>query len=427
MTERPFLLDVSRLVWRSWSRRLATGIDRVCYAYLRHFADRSLAVVQYRGVARVLTPRHSDELFAALVLPDHQFRAQLAMLAPRALAFAHRRIDGRGAFYFNVGHTDIDLAGLLDWTRRNNVKPIYLIHDLIPLTHSEFCRTEAIERHRGRVINALFSAAGVIANSHATASELEKFGRNHGIPIPPITSAWLAGADLGSPGVVPIKTGRHFVCVGTIEGRKNHFMLLQIWQRLVERLGSAAPKLVLVGQRGAEAIHVQNMLERGRGIQDHVLILSHCGDAELGQWVRSARAMLLPSFAEGFGLPVVEAMALGTPVIASDLACFREIGSGIPTLLDPIDAISWEQAILSFLDHCPERDRQMRLLKDYVAPTWDGHFEQIEEWLDQLRALPRSFGAMPHPRGEAGGQLLRPIDVEALKPAADGRQVLQKE
>ena len=168
-------------------------------------------------------------------------------------------------------------------------------------------------------------------------------------------------------------------------------------------------------------------LERGRGIRDHVLILSHCGDAELGQWIRSARAMLLPSFAEGFGLPVVEAMALGTPVIASDLACFREIGCGIPTLLDPIDAISWEKAILSFLDECPERARQLRMLKDYVAPTWDGHFEQIEEWIDELRALPRSFGARSHPRGNADGFQLRPIDVEALKLAADGRKGLQND
>ena len=384
MVDHPFLLDVSRLIWRSWSRRLPTGIDRVCYAYLENFADRALAVVQHRGIARVLTPRHSGELFEALRLPDSEFQTRLAMLAPRALAMAPRRIDGKGAFYLNVGHTDIDLASLPNWTRRNNVKPIYLIHDLIPLTHAEFCRTEAIERHRGRVINALFSAAGVIANSRATAAELEVFGRSNGIAMPPVTAAWLAGAPLTSPDVVPIKVGRHFVCVGTIEGRKNHFMLLQVWQRLVERLGNAAPKLVLIGQKGAEAGHVQNMLDRGKGMRDHVVLLSHCEDAELGHWISSARALLLPSFAEGFGLPVIEAMALGTPVIASDLPCFREIGCGIPTLLDPIDAVSWEQMILSFLDNGPERARQVRLLQSYQAPTWKAHFAQIESWLETL-------------------------------------------
>jgi glycosyltransferase involved in cell wall biosynthesis len=309
---------------------------------------------------------------------------------------AARSIDGCGAFYINVGHTDIDLTRLLNWSRRSNVKPIYLIHDLIPLTHSEFCGVEAIERHRGRVINALFSAAGVIANSRATAGELEAFGRDHGIPLPPILSAWLAGAELASPQVVPLKTGGHFVCVGTIEGRKNHFMLLKVWQRLVSRLGPSAPKLVLIGQNGAEAGHVQNLLGRGSGLRDHVEILSRCADEELGQWIGSARALLLPSFAEGFGLPVVEALALGTPVIASDLPCFREIGQGIPTLLDPLDAIAWERMILSFLDHSPERSRQLRMLKTYEQPTWGAHFEHVGNWLAQLKSLPRSFGAVPH-------------------------------
>ncbi len=421
MIDRPFLLDVSRLVWRSWSRRLPTGIDRVCYAYLQNFAERALAVVQHRGVARVLTPRHSDELFETLQMPDTDFRARLAALAPRALACAPRRIDGQGAFYLNVGHTDIDLASLPDWTRRSNVKPIYLIHDLIPLTHSEFCRSEAIERHHGRVVNALRSAAGVIANSRATASELEAFGRSNGISMPPITAAWLAGAQLSSPDVVPIRAGGHFVCVGTIEGRKNHFMLLQVWQRLVARLGHAAPKLVLIGQKGAEAGHVQNMLDRGKGVRDHVVMLSHCEDAELGHWISSARALLLPSFAEGFGLPVIEAMALGTPVIASDLPCFREIGCGIPTLLDPIDAVSWEQMILSFLDHGPERTRQLRMLSHYVAPTWSDHFSQIEDWLDNLASLPCAFGALPHPYAEA----YRVVDPAGLKPLIGGRHALQ--
>lgn len=424
MVERPYLLDVSRLVWRSWSRRLPTGIDRVCYAYLHNFAERSLAVVQHRGVARVLTARHSDELFAALQLPDAAFRAQLASIAPRALALAPRRIDGRGAFYLNVGHTDIDLASLPDWTRRSNVKPIYLIHDLIPLTHAEFCRTEAVERHRGRVMNALFSSAGVIANSRSTADELESFGRSHGIPIPPITASWLAGANLGSSDVVPIKAGQHFVCVGTIEGRKNHFMLLQIWQRLVERLGRAAPKLVLIGQKGAEAGHVDNMLDRGRGIRDHVMILSHCEDAELGRWISSAQALLLPSFAEGFGLPVVEAMALGTPVIASDLPCFREIGCGIPTLLDPLDAISWERMIVSFLENGPEKARQQRMLASYSPPTWGTHFAQVEGWLEELRALPRSFGAMPHPRANGERPIYRSASPAPFPPVVEGQHAL---
>jgi glycosyltransferase involved in cell wall biosynthesis len=397
MLERELLLDVSRLIWRSWSRRLATGIDRVCYAYVDNFRDRAQAVFQYRGIPRVMSPRHSDELFDLLLGPDEEFRGRLAGLAARALPSMRSQVDGRGAYYFNVGHTDIDLDRLVDWTARNNLRPIYMVHDLIPLTHSEFCNPQAVGRHRGRVVNALSSACGIVTNSEASAHELRNFAAEEGIRMPPVIAAWLAGAEFKFSSAIPFKAGRHFVCVSTIEGRKNHFMLLQVWRRLAERLGSATPKLVIIGQRGAQASHVEGMIERCESIQDHVVTLSHCPDEELGRWISTARALLLPSFAEGFGLPVIEALQLGTPVIASDLPCFREIGEGIPTLLDPIDALGWERTVTSFLDNCPERTRQLRLLQDYRAPSWSDHFGKLEGWLDVLP----TFANAPSGRSEA--------------------------
>lgn len=391
MLERELLLDVSRLIWRSWSRRLATGIDRVCYAYLDNFRDRAQAVIQYRGVPRILTARHSDELFDLLLGPDEGFRSRVVALAVRALPATRSRVDGRGAYYFNVGHTDIDLDRLVDWTARNDLRPIYMVHDLIPLTHSEFCNPRAIGRHRGRVVNALHSASGIVTNSEASARELRAFAAAEGLHTPPVIAAWLAGAEFQYPSTIALKAARHFVCVSTIEGRKNHFMLLQVWRRLAERLGSATPKLVIIGQRGAQASHVESMLERCDSIRDHVLTLSHCPDDELGRWMGTARALLLPSFAEGFGLPVIEALQLGTPVIASDLPCFREIGEGIPTLLDPLDALGWERTITGFLENCPERSRQLHMLKDYRAPSWNAHFAKVEPWLAKLSRSESGF------------------------------------
>lgn len=381
MIERPVLLDVSRLIWRSWSRRLSTGIDRVSYAYLRHFQDRAQAVVQYRGVARIMSARHSDQLFEMLD-PDNDFRGKLLRFAPGGLAAARSRLNCRGAFYVNVGHTEIDLERLSLWTRRNQLRPIYMIHDLIPLTHSEFCNPRAVGRHRGRVTKAIESASGIIANSEATAQELRAFAAAEGLSMPPTIAAWLAGAELQPPSAIPL--ARHFVCVSTIEGRKNHFTLLQIWRRLAERLGSATPKLIIVGQKGAQASHVEGMIERCEVIRGHVIVLSNCSDEELGRWIGTAIALLLPSFAEGFGLPMVEAFQLGTPAIASDLPCFREIGQGIPTLIDPLDAMSWQKAIESFLENCPERRRQLDLLRNYLAPSWDDHFAKVERWLSTL-------------------------------------------
>lgn len=384
MLERDFALDVSRLVWRSWSRRLATGIDRVCYAYLENFRSRSQAVVQYRGKPRILSAKHSDALFEILPESDETFRKKLLALAPVALANSRSALNCRGAFYLNVGHTDIDLDPLMRWVDACGLRSIYLIHDLIPLTHSEFCNPSSVSRHRGRVTNALAHASGIITNSDASTRELERFAVAEGLRRPPVISAWLAGPQLENPGVIPFNAQPHFVCVGTIEARKNHYLLLQIWRKLVERLGAAAPRLVIIGQKGAQASHVESMLDRCAAIQGHVTTLPSCSDEELARWMGTARALLLPSFAEGFGLPLIEALQIGTPVIASDLPCFREIGEGIPTLLDPLDAASWEQTITAFLENGPDRSRQLRLLRDYRAPSWKSHFDSVEAWLATL-------------------------------------------
>ena len=200
MLKREFALDVSRLVWRSWSRRLATGIDRVCYAYLENFRDRAQAVVQYRGVQRVLSVEHSERLFDMLLDDDEKFKAKLLALAPRALACGKTKLDGNGAFYINVGHTDVDLDRLVRWVGESRLRAIYLIHDLIPMTHSEFCNPSSVNRHRGRVTNAITHAAGIITNSEASTRELERFAELEGLRTPRSWAPrWPRSSPPGSP------------------------------------------------------------------------------------------------------------------------------------------------------------------------------------------------------------------------------------
>src|SRR5205823_1812943 len=127
-----------------------------------------------------------------------------------------------------------------------------------------------------------------------------------------------AAADAPIRAAVP-----YFVVLSTIEPRKNHELLLRLWQRLAERHGAAAPRLVLVGHRGWENDAVFKLLDSLRGNSPHVVECPDLDDAALAAVLRGARALLSPSFAEGFGLPVVEALALGTPAIASDIAAHR--------------------------------------------------------------------------------------------------------
>jgi glycosyltransferase involved in cell wall biosynthesis len=378
------LLDVTRLIWRQWTGRISTGIDRVCNAYLHHYADRAQAVILHRGIHCILTPYHSHKLFDLLRGPDAEFRTGLIRLAPQALLKGSRIINGDRRYYLNVGHTDFDLDTHVEWTKRCDLRSVYMVHDLIPLTHSEFSSPHAIKRHRGRVINALRHASGILTNSEASAQDLRAFAEVQKLPIPPILASWLAGETLTKSDTTPIQREPYFVCVGTIEGRKNHFMLLQIWRRLALRLGSSTPRLVIIGQSGIQASHVTDMLARCEIIRPHVTVLKGCEDTELGSWIAGSRALLMPSFAEGFGLPVVEALEIGTPVIASDIPCFREIGQGIPMLLDPVDTIAWEKAIQLFGHNSHERQHQMLALGLYRPRRWPDHFAAVDSWLTHL-------------------------------------------
>jgi glycosyltransferase involved in cell wall biosynthesis len=386
MTERSVLLDVTRLISRSWTRRLPTGIDRVCSAYLDWFGDRARAVVQHRGIFRVLTFHHSQRLFEMLRGADLPFRRRLLNFAPKAYRDGEATIEGSGAIYLNVSHTDFDLSSHVRWVERCGLRSSYLIHDLIPITHADLCRPRAVARHRGRVTNALQSAAGIIVSSKTVASELATFAYREGLPLPPVIASPLAGAELTPPPDPVTLTPQYFVCVGTIEKRKNHQMLLDVWKRLIRTRGKAAPTLIIIGQSGGSSDEIWNRLKNDYVLQRHVRVLSRCSDAELAVWIAGAQAVLMPTLAEGFGLPLVESLRLGTPVIASDLPCFREIGMGIPTLLDPMDAKSWEYTLLHFGESHPERRRQLRQMSAYQAPSWSDHFADIENWLFDLPA-----------------------------------------
>ena len=394
-TEREFLLDVSRLVWRVWRGGHPTGIDRVCLAYLEHFGLRSQAVVQRRGVQLVLSPKHSDRLFEILRTPGPSRQLDLLALAAIASPSVLRTRARRGAIYLNVGHTGLNETSLPRWIARNRLRAVYLIHDLIPLTHPQFCRDGEADRHSIRMQNVLASAAGVIGNSQATLDEFYAFAREVGAAPPPSTVALISGCPAAHE-AAPRKLPRpHFVALGTIEGRKNHELLLNVWRSLVAELGQMTPILLIIGRRGWKAEQVFSQLDRLGELQGHVQEISDCEDEELEQLVAGARALLMPSFAEGFGLPVIEALPLGTPVIATDLAVYREIAGSIPAFLDPNDAAAWKRTITAYAGEDPDRKRQLAAARTYKAPDWPAHFANVEVWLSSLaaddRSLPRSF------------------------------------
>ena len=337
-------------------------------------------MVQHEKFRRILDEQSSQQLFRLLDNPGRHFKISLIFGALRNAA--HLNGQGEGRPYLNVGHTGLNSPQFRTWVSSANVRPIYMVHDLIPITHPQFCRQGEDSRHRDRMSTVLRTAAGVIGNSKATLEELANFARTTKLKMPPSHAAWLGSEILPKARGANSPSLATFVTLGTIEARKNHIMLLRIWSRLIERLGREAPQLVIIGGRGWEAEPTFELLDR---LSDHVVELNHCSDVELAAYLSSARALLFPSLAEGYGLPLIEALGAGVPVLASDLPVFREIAGDIPMYLDPGDENGWEAAILDYMNpDSISRTGQLERMRSFHRPDWKSHFEGVESWLDGL-------------------------------------------
>ena len=324
------LIDISRLLHRRLTGRLPTGIDRVSLEYIRHYANDARAVLSLGRFSGVLSPADSARAFSILLDPAVDATAAAWRLILRAFFWNWVSPDVAGCFLFNTGHFGLDNKHHADLLRRRGARPIFLVHDLIPLTHPEYCRRGERDRHVARMRNAIAMGRGIIANSQNTLDELNGFSAAAGLRLPPAVVAPLApGLPRMAAGPRPMAQP-YFVVLGTIEPRKNHILLLHLWRSLVEKLGNDAPRLVIIGQRGWECENVVDLLERCGTLRGYVFERSDCTDEQLVTYLHHAQALLFPSFIEGYGLPLVEALELGVPVIASNLPVFREFAADVP-------------------------------------------------------------------------------------------------
>ncbi len=181
------------------------------------------------------------------------------------------------------------------------------------------------------------------------ARRLGQFAAENGRADLPIRVARLpVAAAFSAPVAAPAELDgvNYFVVCGTIEPRKNHLMLLNLWRELAR--DAAPPKLVIVGKRGWLNGNVVELLERSLALRPHVIEAGGLSTPGLRRLLAGARALLMPSLGEGFGLPVAEALAAGAPVIASDIEAFREVGGDAPDYVHPLDGLGWLQAVRDF-------------------------------------------------------------------------------
>ncbi len=271
--------------------------------------------------------------------------------------------------------------------RREQAKLICLVHDLIPIEFPEYARPNGAALHRARIATMAELASGLITNSEATRVSLRRHLEHSGHQ-PLIDVAHLGTHPVTRHTDIPNAGTRepYFICIGTIEPRKNHLLLLNIWRRMVEEHGAdAVPRLVIVGRRGWENEQIIDMLERCPALRGRVDEHAGLPDQAMAQLLGHARALLLPSFAEGFGMPVTEALGVGVPVICSDLPALREAGGAVPDYLDPLDGSAWIRIVQDYArPGSPRRAAQIDRLAHWEAPGWEDHIAILLNLIDRV-------------------------------------------
>jgi glycosyltransferase involved in cell wall biosynthesis len=274
-----------------------------------------------------------------------------------------------------------------DWLRQRECQPVVFIHDLIPIEYPEYSHPREKALHERRLENALRHSRGIVVNSQCTESAVKRFAKRAKLPVPPIQVAPLAH-DLPQrvAEALPAEIRKpYFLVLGTIEPRKNHLLLLTLWRELARRYGDNTPQLVVVGRRGWECEQVVDLLERCEAIHPHLVERNNATDSEVATLVSKARALLMPSFAEGFGIPVLESLSLGTPVISSPLPAIREFAGDIPDYAEPYDGARWLEWVESHLDEAsPVRLAQLHRMQGFRDTTWPEHFRLVGEFLESL-------------------------------------------
>lgn len=272
--------------------------------------------------------------------------------------------------YYNVGHSNLT-DRVLGAIKRAGHDINVLIHDVIPLEFPQYQRPGTVEPFRHKIRRAQKFSDLLIYNSADTQFRTESIMARWGAVPPGIVAHLGTKIPVPDPGQLPDglpPRGPYFITVGTIEPRKNHAFLLDVW----ESLDPDAPPLLICGGRGwnNDAVFARlDALDPDGPVRE----VTGLSDAALAALVQGAAGALFPTHAEGFGLPPLEALLLGTRVLCNDLDVLREFLGYMPVYASVSDQYHWEETIRSWSEDAGVGKVQA----GYSGPTWNDHFNIV--------------------------------------------------
>ncbi len=311
-------------------------------------------------------------------------------LASRTTALKTKKILGMHRSYPNWRAGDVFVISGATWDSidatslekivvEQGVKLVAIIADMIPvLFPHHFEDVDAVDSFTRFAACVARHGSLAVSISQSTKQDFDSFAASIGVQ-PQRSEVIYLGAepstDVNSrPDNLPLSIvpGEFVVSVSTIQVRKNHQLLYQLWRRFAEEGRTDIPRLVLIGSRGWLTSDLRRMIATDPLVQNSITVLNHVSDDQLAWLYEHCRFSLYPSFYEGWGLPIVESLHRAKPCIASSTSSMPEASQGLALHLDPLDFRQWYEAIVQWSNHPAElATAAERIRKHFRHRSWD--------------------------------------------------------
>lgn len=285
---------------------------------------------------------------------------------------------------------DILISVGLDWDqpyyrkfyyfrKKLGLRVVTCCYDLIPVIYPQFCIGPVAARFGSYFIELADGSDLILCISEQSEKDLKNFLHDAGAASPD-TLVFQLGDSIpaGNQEVHQSEVARlceepFVLFVSTVERRKNHEVLYKAYHRLCdEGKKSLLPKMVFVGMKGWGVDDLLNDIALDPKTKDLFVRLDRVSDSELYALYKAALFCVFPSFYEGWGLPVAEALALGKAVICSDKGSLPEVGGDLVVYADPWDSRAWADEMLRMItDETHRGVLEQRVVDNYEPKAWE--------------------------------------------------------
>ncbi len=299
---------------------------------------------------------------------------------------------GRGSTFFDLDAAwmcRVKRSYLLPILKEQGARIIAHIYDIISITHPQYCLQRGVYNFMDFIGAHLQYADEIIVNAQATVNELQKLGERVGIQLPPCYVVPL-GSDFGKKEIITdgqvseqlvtiVKDRPYILMVGTIEPRKNHKLLLEAYDKGLKELGY---NIIMAGYMGWDMEEFVEKLKSHPDYGTRVHHLEGLDDHAITYLYQNAKFLVFCSYTEGFGLPIIEAIQRGTPVLAADVPVLREVGGEYCVWFEQDNAEELCEIIREYEQDYEKYSECKERLQSYKGSEWDLTQRQVKACLE---------------------------------------------